>query len=714
MQHRAVVWKARFQFVLAGIAPLFFGTALLAAPELSTGPGQPIEFDQKRGALVATGDAAFRDGPLLVQAEEIGFYREEQRAEARGRVGLTRSGFKLLAPSVNYRIEERSFTATDFKAGRWPLYFEGTSLSAEKDRITFQDATVYFGEPRPLSPRIEAQTLTYFENGDLKANRARIRLGEFPVLPLPRFSGSLERSPVRYTGRIGFRDNLGFYLQNEALLQVTPETYAGLNLDLYTERGFLFGPALLYRSPVAEKARLDGSLLTGWIQDGGELGNDRLGRPVDEDRSFIEWSHAQALSNGLQINGRLSWWSDAEVTRDFRPDLFYSNQNPDSFLEALYQNGPIVGSVLTRFAPNDFQVIRTRLPELRLDLLPTALGKTGLWQRGSLSFVRLKEELPDPLGNYSITPGIPQPNESDRADLQYGWIYPLKFAEGIQLTPRVAGKITHYFDTLDPADDGDYTRVLGEIGLDLDIRATGSWNFSNEIWGIDGLRHVFRPRFQYRYVPDASAGSSRIYPIDRPVLSFNRGVVNLIDDRIYDVLGDRHFLRLGVENVVFTRHREHGVRELASINIFQDVLLDKPSTANTWNSFWTEVELSPAPWIDFILFTRSDFEDQTLSELRGRIRIQDADHWWLSFGSDYLDETYDQYLIEYSRRLHPNWRADFRLRWDARLEEWIEQEFGLSQRVGQSFLLRYALRLREGSSREDDLQISLSLNFLGF
>ncbi len=714
MTHFAFVWKIPFQIVIAAIVSVLSGTALFGAPELSTGPGQPIEFDQKRGALVATGDAAFRDGPLLVRAEEIGFFRREQRAEARGNVGLTRSGFKLLAPAVDYRIEERSFSASDFKAGRWPLYFEGEALTAVDDQITFENATVYFGEPRPLSLRVEAQSLTYFENGELEATRARLRLGNLPTLPLPRFSGSLDRSPIRYTGRLGFRDNLGFYFQNEALLEVSPEGYAGMNLDLYSERGILLGPAFLYRASPEDSTRLNGSILSGWIRDGGELGTDRLGLPVDEDRGFLEGSHAQSFANGLQLNGRISLWTDSEVTRDFRPDLFYHNQNPDSFLEALYQKGPFVGSVFTRFAPNDFQRIHTRLPEIRLDLLPTRLGETGVWQRGSLSLARLKEDLPGNPLSHPILPGVPLPNESDRADLQYGWFYPLKLAEGVHLTPRLAGKVTHYFETLDLADDGEYTRVLGEVGLDLDFRATGTWNLRNEIWGINGFRHSFRPRLQYRFVPDASAGSTKIYPIDRPVLTFNRRVVNLMDERMTDALQDRHFVRLGVENVFFTRHREFGVRELASIHIFQDVLLDKPAGANTWNSFWTEFQISPAPWIDFMLFTRSDLEDQSFSELRGRIRIQDADHWWLSFGSDYLDESYDQYLIEYSRRLNPNWRADLRLRWDARSEKWIEQEYGLAQRIGQSLLLRYAIRVREGSSREDDLQFTLSLNFLGF
>lgn len=685
---------------------------LLGAPQLSTGPGQPIEFDESRGALVASGDAELRDGPLLVKADEIGFYRQDQRVEARGNTILTRSGFRLLSPAVNYDIETKTFTAETFKAGSWPLFFEGENLRAVEDQVNFEDTTVYFGEPGPFTLRLYAEELQYDRDQNLEVSRGQIGLGNLPLLPIPRFSGNIVDTPIRYTGRLGYRDNLGAYLQNEALWQTYPGIYTGLNLDLYTDRGALAGPALLYRRE-KDEAILRGSLLSGFIRDQEDPGRDRLGFPIEEERAFLEWTHHQRLPSGLQLNGRISWWSDSEITRDFRPDLFYSNQNPDSFLEGVMHHDIWISSLFARLRPNDFQFVRERLPEFRIDMPALQIQDTGAWQRASLQFVRLREEpLFDPAGN-RIRGLADEELESDRLDFEYGFFYALNLNTGVQLIPRLGTKVTHYFQDAGPEDDSVF-RLLGEIGLDLDVRAHATWDFKKPLWKIDGLRHLVRGRVQYRYVPDASQQQNKIVALDRPVLSYNRHPVSLLDERQWDLLADRHFIRLGWENIWITRHEDYGSRELASLNFYQDILLDRPADRNTFDSFWTEFEVSPAPWIDFVVFSRSDFEDQILSDFRGRIRLRDADQWELSFGADYLEEGFEQYLVEYSRRLGSKLRGDFRLRWDRETEEFIEQEYGLSQYLGRSFLIRYAIRIREGSTREDDLGFSLSFNFLGF
>lgn len=713
MNHVATVRVFTATFLFKFLIVLAPGIGdLSAAPQLSTGPGQPIEFDEARGALVAVGDAELRDGPLLVKADEIGFYQQEQRIEARGNAVLTRSGFRLLSPAVNYNIEAKTFTAESFKAGSWPLFFEGENLRAVENQVNFENTTVYFGEPGPFTLRLRARELQYDQERNLEVSSGQIGLGKLPLLPVPRFSGNIVQTPIRYTGRLGYRDNLGAYLQNEALYQHGRGIYSGLNLDLYTERGILAGPALLYRRG-SEDSRLRGSLLSGYIRDREDPGLDRLGYPIDEERAFLEWTHSQKLASGLQLNGRLSWWTDSEVTRDFRPDLFYRDQNPDSFLEAVMHHDIWISSLFARFRPNDFQFIRERLPEFRIDLPAIQIHESGAWQRASLQMVRLREKPLFNPGSSRLRGFSDSEVESDRLDFEYGWFYPINLGTGIQWTPRLGTKVTHYFDSMGSEDDS-VTRILGEVGFDLDIQAHAAWDIRKPLWNIDGLRHLVRTRVQYRYVPDATQQQDTIIPVDRPVLSFNRHPVSLLDERQWDFLSDRHFVRLGFENIWITRHQEYGARELARINFYQDILLDRPANRNTFDSFWTELEIRPAPWIDLVVFSRSDLEDQVLSDFRGRIRLKDADQWELSLGADYLEDGFEQYLLEYSQRLGANLRGDLRLRWDRETEELIEQEYGISQYLGRSFLLRYAVRIREGSTREDDLGFTLSLNFLGF
>jgi len=689
-----------------------FSAILHGEPELSTGPGQPIEYDGEKGALVARGDATLRDGPLLLRAEEIGYYQDDQRAEAIDNVELTRRGLRVLTDKVDYDFESKTFTSEEFTAGKWPLYFEGESINAQPGSIKFNNATAYYGEPSRLSLRMKADEMTYDQDADeLNIRKAKFQLGSLPLLTLPRYTGNVRSLPLRYTGRVGFSSNLGVYIQNEALLQAWDDTYAGVNLNLYSKRGVLLGPALLYGQSSGEHAPR-GDLNSGYISDGNRRGTDTLGEPVDTNRYFLRWRHHQHRENTLDIHAHLNFWSDSEILRDFQNEIFNENQNPDNFLEVSQHGGPFIYSLFSRFRPNDFQFIRERLPEVRIDLPPTPLAHSGIWHRGSLQFVHLREKsLIDSSGN--LIRGSFEEIESDRLDFNYAWIHPIKLNRGIRLTPRASGKVTHYFDTVDASRDS-FTRVLGEFGLDLDIKSHATWDLKKPLWGINGLRHLVRHRVQYRYIPDAASGAGIIPEIDTPVLSFNRSLVNLMDERQIDLLRDRHFVRLGMENTFVTRHKKYGSRELASLNIYQDILVDRKPGQKRFDSFWTELEFNPAPWLEWALFTRFDAHNFDLSDARGRIRIHDSHFWSINLHTNFLENRFEQYDLEVDKRLNEKWKLDFRLRWDQQIDQFTEQEYGVTQKLGQYYLIRYAFRIQKEALREGENQFRLSFNFLGF
>ncbi|MFR6034204.1 MAG: hypothetical protein ACLUKN_14155, partial [Bacilli bacterium] len=88
----------------------------------------------------------------------------------------------------------------------------------------------------------------------------------------------------------------------------------------------------------------------------------------EHDRFFAEFRHSPMVSDSVSLTGNVSYWSDEFVTRDFRPELFYDNQTPDNFGEAMYYGNFFTASVFTRFAPNDWELVQQRLPEVRFDM----------------------------------------------------------------------------------------------------------------------------------------------------------------------------------------------------------------------------------------------------------------------------------------------------------------------------------------------------------
>jgi len=200
------------------------------------------------------------------------------------------------------------------------------------------------------------------------------------------------------------------------------------------------------------------------------------------------------------------WWSDSNVLRDFRQNQWQNNQLPDNFVEADQRDENFIVSTFVRYRPNDFELVQQRLPETRFDLMPTPVfNGTGIFQEGQASYVQLIQQ--------SLTAGPTL--HSNRFDAYYGWRRPINPTSWMTITPVVGGRITNYQDTLN--DQGQFTRFLGQVGFDANMRSYGVWSYSNPTWGIQGLRHVMTPILMYRYIPDAQQGTGKIPVIDQDV-----------------------------------------------------------------------------------------------------------------------------------------------------------------------------------------------------
>jgi len=155
----------------------------------------------------------------------------------------------------------------------------------------------------------------------------------------------------------------------------------------------MFGPSGAYESGEDDPG-VKGRFPLWFINDYGDRLLDVLGRPVPSHRGFVEWQHQQQLSENLTLTGELNYWRDSEVVRDFRLSEFLKVQQPDTYLESAYTGKNYFVSLFSRFQPNTFEHVQERLPELRFDLLPLAVGG-GFYERFNASAVALRDDPPE-------------------------------------------------------------------------------------------------------------------------------------------------------------------------------------------------------------------------------------------------------------------------------------------------------------------------------
>lgn len=679
--------------------------ALLRAQPVAAGgtdlSALTTSFDYATNEAIFTGEARFADGQTLIQAEEIRFHSARGVIVATGRVRFTRGDQRVLADRITYRRSDQYFELMAPRLGSFPFYVSGTTASGTPDRITVNNATASVREPGPFQPTLRAESLTYTSEPQISTTNARLGVGAFHPITLPKFSHRLNLPFISYVSlSAGYRPSLGLFAEGGVHLPFSQETRLGAALGLYAERGVMFGPSAHYEIE-HDGQSIHGDLRSGFISDSGDRKTDVLGQPVPKERGYVQWWHTQDLTDQLRLAAQVHYWKDSEILRDFRPREFFPLQEPDTFIEAIHTGNNFFASVFTRLQPNTYHRVQERLPEVRFDLLSQTI-LPGVYQRFSGSFAALREKPP------GGGPGL----RSNRFDAYYALNGSLNPHEWFSFIPVVGGRVTHYTRPLGKHDY--YTRTLGEFGLDAELRGSATFEYKNEVWKIDGLRHLVTPRLTYRYVPDAERGRAFIPAIDRRTFATYLSPLGLGDIRHIDDLGPLHTLRLGLDNILQTRDSTYGSRDLVVFNVAADLRFDRTPGDKAWSAIHTALTLTPAPWLEFELYQNFTPYNLTLQEFNTSLTLRDGDAWALSFSSHFLRREIEEFIVSPRYRFNEAFEAVGRLHYDARQRRMNEQAIGVRHNLHNSWIIEYLVTQYDGPRRESNFGFSIRIESLGF
>jgi LPS-assembly protein len=680
-----------------------------------------ITIDYATGEAVARPNARLVGADFLLTADEIRFNQRTQIAVASGHVILDRVGDRLLADTLTFNRGNATFTAKNLHVGRFPYYIEGARAEGGRNEVVVHDATVTYREPGRWQPTIRAKTLIWSSSHYLRLSSGNIGIGAFLPVPIARMGHDLTHqstfTDVSLDG--GYRRSLGAYIDLESHIPVVVGASAGPDLGLYTNRGVMLGPVANYDVTSGDDHAV-GYLRSGYIYDYGKRLTDILENPVPASRAYVEWQHNQQVTPELTLNGAVNWSSDSEVIRDFHSKKFVPVQEPDNFLEAVYGGQDFLGSVFTRFQPDQFYPVQERLPEIRFDLLPTPLGG-GLYVRFESGIAHLAEH--PPAGGTVLA--------SDRFDTFLGLSRPFAYRGVADLTPVVGARYTRYWDTVGAPDPGGAGRALGELGFDADLKMSAVFDYKNPRWNIDGLRHLVTPTLSYRYIPDANKSAAWIPPIDRSTFTSYLPVMELGDMRAVDQLQATNMVRIGLNNTLQTRDKTYGSRDLLAFNLADDLRFKRAPGQTDFSDIHAEAIATPARWLELRVEEAVSSTSFAQRAIDTDVTVREGEVWLARFGVGYLSDKYgtfyvpglgynpivgvDTYHLELRARLNEQYEAFIRGDYDARDRLFVNQYYGISQRISNTWNLQYAVVFSSGPNNgQGHFGMEVNLNLIRF
>ncbi len=709
------------------------GTILSPAEESSLVPaGTTVEFDEmsfstEKGKQAVRGNVVVSIGDLDLRTHELIYDAGTQTAEIPYPAALTYNNMRFVTTNAKYFAETQNVVATDARGGALPMFLQGGKIKATGGNVHIDDSRIFFGEPHWSTVSIDAATTDYYTKEDyFHSEDVTFRIGGFPVMYLPALTAPrFDRPPIRGRFRAGRESPAGEYFQTTTFVTLWDKFEPGMLLDFYTSSGLLVGPAFAYN--VDDKDflggfSLRGEIQTGYINDTANRSDDMYGNSTTGPRKFVNWFHKQE-TGGAEISASIHYWSDGNVMRNFREEIYDENQNPDNYVEFVLPDERFYFSAIARMNVNDFQNTQQRLPELRIDFMPTEIAETNIFQRGFVSYAYLREENSD----YYVG----QTNDGDdlissRADLYYGLDCPIKFGDVATLTPVAGVRLTYYGETV-PAHNDDYLRALGQVGFDLHFLATGTFEYENETWGIDGLKHVFRPVFKYRYFPGSRSQSSRIPQIDREIYyPAVPTILDLADNRAIDQIYDEQVFRFGVENFIRTRDSKYGSKDLLSLSIYQDIRsTSRPVNNKTWSDNFILLEFSPTDFLRINAAHRADVYDGFKSKAFSLgVTLTDGDLWSVSLHFKHVSDPdlkyygtspiSRQYTLSAEYKLNSCYTIYAAIEYDDKEDLFTKQRYGIRQRLGDTWLIDYYFRYRQHAGDDDSYSFNVSATLVLF
>lgn len=691
---------------LAAKAPPLSDAASNLAPVQITGAHFSSDLD---GNIDASGGVTWRQDKLLVTADQMHYDRATNTVIGRGNVVVTELDSRMLADYLEYHRTSGTFLAKDIRIGRYPVYIQGESADGTMKLMTIHRAIVSYTDPGRWKPSVKAGTIVYSPGHYLRTVKSLVGLNGAEVIPLGTLRQSLDSaiSASLLTFDAGYRSSLGPSLTIGYHVPVFDgDGHVGGDVSEYLKRGLMAGPSGTYADPDGSKDWY-GFFNSGFINDVGDRGQDVLGDYIPHDRGFVTWEHQQEIADDWTIDGQINYWTDSDVTRDFRPQQFYPVQTPDNEIEAINSGDDYFASVFVRPQFNTWEDVQQRLPELSYTLSPLGIG-AGIYERGEASAVQLDETPPSVLG---------QPDLSDtRFDVFYSLYRPIVPTDWFNFTPVVGLRETDYFDTEGPVVGSHYLRTLGEIGFDSQLEGSGIFDYENPTWDIDGLRHLIIPQISYRYIPGSDIAAQYIPDIDRLSYSTYLQPLELGDDPDIDQLGPRNTLRFGLDNLLQTRNPDYGSRNLIDFDIAEDLNFTKPQPyfENYSNDMHTEFLFTPAQWIDIEaahVFNPVTFK---LYEFDAGLTLRDADQWTLRIAGDFVRQEDDDYIVQYTQRINEQYQAVLNVEYGARVHILNTVQVGVEQNLANTWRIQWLVTRNGGPNREGHFGMNVEVEVLRF
>jgi len=621
--------------------------------------------------LIADGSVAIQQEGASLRAQHASVDQETGEIIATGNVLMLHDGMVWEGEKLVYNFKTRQ---GDF--GESTMYFEPVYITAEEsERLSETEVlmrraiiTTCEGDNPAIYVKTDEVRVTEYPDEDggtfIEAKKVTFYLKDVPVFYLPVWKRHLGYRMFTFTLGYGGR-NGGFFLGRMAL-RPTDWLHSDTHLDYYTERGVGLGQDFFWeiREGAGNTVKTNGNgyIETYYINDRNPYASAKT--PAEEalinpGRYRIKIGHRHTMTDETYFASKINYLSDPLILRDFFPEEYRDNANPENYAVIQHANDQYAASLRADHRLNDFYTTLNRFPELGFDWYRSQVKESKYYfeSESTMAFLEMQHG-----GGSNVTSGVgtnmppPQPLDynSFRLDTYNKVLLPFRVDEFYNIIPRAAYRGTWYGNTVSGSAE---LRHIFEFGTLATLKAYKTLTESSGFYG-DGLRHIFEPYADYSYRFDPNLSPKELYQFDE-----------------IETLDKENVIRFGMRNFIQTQRGESRIANFLDADLFTSLRLEKEGNEEDIGPLEGDMELSLTDYFNIQADFEYDWYESEFKDFNARFRLMTED--MSEYGFEYRFLNGKRTLYSPYARIFPNdkWSYEFYLQYDSQNGKWYDRQF---------------------------------------
>lgn len=616
--------------------------------------GDIVEYSVDGNKITAQGNVEVLYKQMRMTCDRVEFSRNTNTASAEGNVRLVQGLQEMKGERMMFNFATMTGDFENAGVAADPYYGQGKMASkVAENEIRMRDGYLTTCDHDVPHYRLISKTISIFPRDKIIARHVRMKVGNVPILYIPKFSQDLTGKKPRVTFTPGYNKEWGMFLLTAWRYQLNDNLKGSIHLDAREKKDIASGFDVKYQT----SGMGEGIAKTYYMNERSiaskHFYQKRPSPTIERERFKAEWRHKWDMDEKTNAIWQYYKMSDSTILKDYFEREFDKDISPTTFFQLTRTLPEGALNFRTDARVNRFESMVERLPELRYDLSSLEIGDTGFYWRDTTMYSNLTKKTASPSEDRLETMRVDTDNELS---------YPMKIGF-VEFKPFVGGEHTYYSKTKDRDEYGSL-RGIFRTGASLSTKFFRIFDVEMQEWGLDihRLRHIITPSVAYTYDHGPTIPSSHLDSFDG------------IDSKDLS-----HKIDFSFENKLQTKRGGNAVELLRAVIGTDFRLKEDPSGGGGFNLINTNIDFRPQDYLTFYFDSSYDTRKEYLTTANFDMDINAGKKWSANIGKRWNREVDDQVTTEFVYTFNPKWAIKAYNRFDLRNGLHKEQQYTLTR-----------------------------------